>query len=563
MNNKNFDIENLLNKSNINSFCESDSEKWDLISHMRKDLKNYLANDILYNSTKIPDKYYTYACFVCERHSPELSNDFPFIANAFLAEEFSKLPTYKITNYQFNFVGNHSPLVRVHGTILNLMLNAAQNGSSFSKTFLINIYKTYFKAEYKQLKRFSKISTTEILSLVDEYPDWDDCMKLSLISTFLTMSELMGITIDDDCCYLYHYIKRALSDDIKNNEHIIEMLEISDELISEAIDWCDNNINFDEYNGFPYVLKRSSHKILSKNEHFLGSTNKYYGFGYDYPYAIFPFSTKNFYDTAQILKSLYPNKELSIEEIESNMTLLHSSKATLYLSENLSILIDGMLGLNNELSNSPMLYNDSIVPKPIANNKPEQKSTINHIDKFEVTDESSIIDELEKTRSEMHNLEVKYNNLQFMYKHKLNQEKQNEILTEKINDINSELVHLRNHLYEITETDIQNTDSIDIDFYKKQLSTKRITIIGGHTNWTNKLKHIFPAWNYIYLKAADNIDFSIINNSDFVYFFTDCLKHSTYYKAIGILRNNQTPYNYIHSVNINSNILQIYNDLFN
>lgn len=50
-------------------------------------------------------------------------------------------------------------------------------------------------------------------------------------------------------------------------------------------------------------------------------------------------------------------------------------------------------------------------------------------------------------------------------------------------------------------------------------------------------------------------------NAERVYFFTDTMGHSNYYKFMQVVRDHKVPFSYIHGVNIESNIRQIYEEM--
>ena len=57
-------------------------------------------------------------------------------------------------------------------------------------------------------------------------------------------------------------------------------------------------------------------------------------------------------------------------------------------------------------------------------------------------------------------------------------------------------------------------------------------IIGGHTNWQKKLRVLFPKWRFVSL--SDNLNSSVLEGMDYIYFFTDSISHTLYYKFIDI-----------------------------
>ena len=71
---------------------------------------------------------------------------------------------------------------------------------------------------------------------------------------------------------------------------------------------------------------------------------------------------------------------------------------------------------------------------------------------------------------------------------------------------------------------------------KSAVEKKEIIIVGGHTNWINKVQKSFPNWSIIPANASRTVDTNIFSGKEHVYFFTDYLDHSTYGKYIVIYR---------------------------
>ena len=112
----------------------------------------------------------------------------------------------------------------------------------------------------------------------------------------------------------------------------------------------------------------------------------------------------------------------------------------------------------------------------------------------------------------------------------------------------------------MTEND-EPVQSEPVEKMKKEISALRIIIIGGHTNWVSKLKKEFPNWDFVNPEASGTTAVSIINNADRVYFFTDTISHTKYYQFMNAIRENKVEFGYIHGVNIEKNIRDIYRDI--
>ena len=71
--------------------------------------------------------------------------------------------------------------------------------------------------------------------------------------------------------------------------------------------------------------------------------------------------------------------------------------------------------------------------------------------------------------------------------------------------------------------------------------------------WANEMERI--------IDMDMNPENAIVVNADKVYFFTDIISHSKYYKYMNVVREKKADFGYIHGVNIEKNIRDIYKDL--
>ena len=101
---------------------------------------------------------------------------------------------------------------------------------------------------------------------------------------------------------------------------------------------------------------------------------------------------------------------------------------------------------------------------------------------------------------------------------------------------------------------------IDQEYMINKIKDIKICIVGGHVNWLNKIKEIFPNWAYVDKPRQDPV--KKIANCKAVYFFTEHLDHCLYEKYIAAARNAKEIFvGYIHNVNLDSGIKQIYDEV--
>lgn len=206
--------------------------------------------------------------------------------------------------------------------------------------------------------------------------------------------------------------------------------------------------------------------------------------------------------------------------------------------------------------------------------KPVEKEYIKHEEKKEEIFENEKLlalqeenkklkDQLSAARKENEDLNKKKRQLKGEISHykDLYNCKKNEFDTyvtshEVAQEEHDELIHLRDYVYSLTENaEAEKKEEITVSDMKEFIKNKNVVIIGGHQNWTSKLKELFPKWKYIRPDSKMSVE---TMKTDYVFFFTDCLKHSTYYKNVAYLGEHGLPFGFIHSINIDNNIRQVY-----
>lgn len=123
-----------------------------------------------------------------------------------------------------------------------------------------------------------------------------------------------------------------------------------------------------------------------------------------------------------------------------------------------------------------------------------------------------------------------------------------------------ELIALRNYVYGLSQEAPPITED-KLEDMKCSIAEKSVIIIGGHINWINKLKKEFPSWRYLDANISRANDSKLVEGADMVYFFTNHLSHGTYGKFVKLVRENRIPFGYMHSVNMESLVRQVFEDL--
>lgn len=118
-------------------------------------------------------------------------------------------------------------------------------------------------------------------------------------------------------------------------------------------------------------------------------------------------------------------------------------------------------------------------------------------------------------------------------------------------------------MYRMTEAAPESVANTSMEEKEKVLSCYKIAIIGGHDNWTYKLKNKFKNWKFYRPEVTRTIDEKSLQTADYIYFFTDIMSHGSYCRYIKFVREYGLKFGYLHTINIESNINQIYEDIQN
>lgn len=84
---------------------------------------------------------------------------------------------------------------------------------------------------------------------------------------------------------------------------------------------------------------------------------------------------------------------------------------------------------------------------------------------------------------------------------------------------------------------------------------KKVLVVGGHANWQNRLREMFPKWQFV--PAGQNkLESEMIRGKEWIICNTGILAHSCYYKVISEKKKNQKLL-YVQSSNIRRCIMEL------
>ena len=557
MKNINFPLDGLPDIDGLNNLLQNMIESGgNFINYMMKshDDKKMMPD---FNGM-IPDTYGCERLFVDFFINDEMGEDFLLIARDFYTHEFANIPEYQDVEYFDIYSGEDWPELMFNRFTLSLMMNAVNSGSEYTKALFLYLHKTYYKKEYRTLKKFSTMSLSELLALAK--PEGRRCLYYANLSRVLCMAPIYGIKIAEECNVVYGILNEF------SDKFGLSGGYSFDEAVGESFKDCRKEID-------ERFSQKKLYSLDAKMSKFLG--NVFQWLGYSPEYADWCDENDRGVEdrlavVLVILKKTFPksNREYSAEELTLYGMILHCASAmtcnSSWLAETLRTLAYGESGTFYYDEFPPMFRPEDVQVKTA---RPENVKTERQVKDFTEHagtegcrhDESVLIEEVDKLRRRVRKLESDNSSLRASLTEKRRLEEESKDIREQLNAVSHELVALRNYVYNLTESDNPITDKT-IESMKETIACYRIVIVGGHSNWLSKMKKEFPDWIFVNPKTGGSTDVSIVDKADYVYFFTDTISHSTYHQFMNVIRERKINFGYIHGVNIEKNIRDIYVD---
>ena len=506
-------------------------------------------------SNPIPPDSYSYELYIVKYFiKDEMKKIFPYVAKDFFLSEFANITSYDdIVPYIDILSGNESPDYKINCFIVALMINAVNRGSDVAKKIFIYLEKNYYKKEYNSLKRFTSISADEVL-LLAKPSDGHSIPECAInIARILFMSKLQGIHIGNDCSCFYILLRGFIV------EEESDRYKYRNKLYDKYKTTCDEVLaNFN---------MRKMYSAESKLSKFTGNIFKWLGFGFDY--ADLCQKDKSSIEeqlavTLTVLRDAFPGKEFKDDELMLYNEIFYVASALANISDWISnsvknitygdeINADGYIGFSEGIKKIKEQQKTETIKTEKATQLPIENDVFN-------IEKDTLVSEIDKLRRKIHLLETDNSQLRAELSIKRKVEEESRSTKDKLNIASRELAALRTYVYNLSNEQEDVIDEVSLEDMKDAVKKKHIIIIGGHLKWVSKMKKEFPEWTYISPDANGVNDPKIVGNADYVYFYTDILTHSTYYKFISFIRDNKVPFGYIHGKNIESVIKQIYQD---
>lgn len=499
--------------------------------------------------------------FLMDFVTPEMDYDFPLIANEFLQHEYKNLKKYNAGYYIDYYSDEVNPVQMMQNRILNMMYCAAKQDNAYVVNLFQTLYKVYHKKEYKQLKRFQSISAGEALALSgNNLDDLDSAMNMGALARILTMAKFYKIEIKKENIFLYRYMNRNWDDFQEWRDDAIEdCLTITPENYRKAAEEVED-------------LKASENKKNVRDQadqkamEFVEAALRYMGYPFDYGYRLderWKGTESELIRVSAILKEENPNKQYSLEEMRVYAVILMLIRGICNQMNEQDLYFDQMLGIDPDIEDDHIFKAEMLRNINTTEKKSILVKTLPAMSQKELFSESNNhISEIVELQNKLKHKERELKTVQARYAEVRDELNFLRIKNQEYEKEHDELIALRNHVYKFTEQIGENRgQTVDIQAMKTAIQNKTIIIVGGNENWVKKLRQEFPNWKYIKANASPTIASMPVMNAERVYFFTDTMGHSNYYKFMQVVRDHKVPFSYIHGVNIESNIRQIYEEM--
>ena len=460
------------------------------------------------------DKYFIDG-FVTEA----MEYDFWIIARDFMQHHFPRLKEFNdLAVYGNDKPEQSDPDNAMQNKVLNIMYNAAKSGDAYSVELMKCLYKTYHKKEYKQLKRFNRISVPEIFSLAETEDLGCDYFAIARI---MGMCQFYGIELDERCSILYLVLNDARKGWDEDNER--DFFCFPEGLYQECYDqveaWMGQRGNIKNQ-------LREGIGTYWKADRFAEFCLKRQGYPEDYLYRCnieFMGINQLLAQTLALLKCAYPKEEFTFEEVQTYSMIAHCIDAVVSVCNIYDENLTEMMGVGPELNRigECRFKPENIVIKDVPKVKTESKPV--HVAPVagKHVKEEDYIKEINELRRRLREKEEESKHLRQLYEQtKVSLSDAQEVIAQNANYM-EELITLRNYVYSLSQ-EVPVIEEEKLEDMKCTIAEKSIIIIGGHINWINKLKKEFPNWRYLDANISRANDSKLVECADMVYFLILC-----------------------------------------
>ncbi len=505
----------------------------------------------------------TYACdciFLNNFMTNDMSNDFPLIAREFLLHELPNLEKYQTIQYIDIYADEDGADSVFRKIILNMMMNAYNNGSTYVRDLFLHLHKTYYRKEFNQIKRFDKLSADDLSALSETEANNIATVNKARI---LTIAKMKGIEISSECDPLYFLLEKVKICD-KQTKKFVEDLNYAQKLSEQFVSCVDDiNERFDseEEKVNSYLIPDLFVNSVLISE---GAMGRHVLFGRDNKDGDLDNKLAN---TLGILRDTYGNREISNEELIIYSIIYETLQKLCGYTRDMEKRLNAVMygsGKDGLKDYSPLFKPFDLSAEVYADNKSEttiEKKDLENSDSAFQYDEKQLLAQIDELQRKIHQLETDYKKDIWNLNTQNRELKEKHILLAENYDLERyELIKLRNDFYASTN-DNYCEEELSVETMKAYVSKYTVTIIGGTDAWRNRMKQEFPKWKSIGIEVSGALKSSAITHADFIYFYTDVLTHANYNKYIKAAHKCKVEIGYLNETNIDKNVRRIYKDL--
>ena len=497
---------------------------------------------------EIPDTTGVDCFFVTGFISDEMFWDFEIIEAEFMKHCYNRLQEFGEVQWYSHEANRYTAPKESHkNLVVGLMLNGAKLGDEYCIALLKNLHKTYYKKEYKYLKRFRNISLDEIMGIAGDGDDLD----LYDLARVVTMCSIYGIELDSRCYVLYRYLNKRNAELEKEDDESMETVDFTMEDFMESQEqiraWAIEDRDHNPQHKWA--------KAYRKMDEFVANCLRHFGYPEDYIFACLDNDMcpeMQWARTYSMLKLTYPNQEFTYDEVLSYAHLYTAIAAIVDISDEMDSVNRSLLGMGNidEVAKEECLFDPDSVVVSQTPKKPVTKTLVTTVKtNDENIQKEDYLAEIDELRRKLSKREMEYQHLKTEYAAAKAAKKEAEAMLSQYENDREELIALRETVYNLELEDPDNSVA-SVEEMKALIADKDIAIIGGHINWINKLKQEFPDWTYISVSDFKAVDVKSLDNKEMLFFFTDYISHTAYGKFIAAARERKIPFAYLHGVNL-------------
>ena len=527
---------NELGKNPAGFFDDADIEYFKSVPEFDA-IKKGLDEGVLPDPYEIDSLFVTF--FVSEGN---IFDDFPWILQEFYRHEADCITSFSKIDYAQTVNRELPAFQKICKDGMSLIFNAFRDGNEYAKLTLQNLYKTYYRTEYRSFKRFDPIDIDAVFSLAGEGENLElDSMKAARI---ITVSQIFDKKIDPTVYYLYPHISeygRGFREFIdKKSEWPVPAEEELKATVDELRDLFDFKKTREGSSMYEAVERYTSDFIKREGYYDFAGT------GVGEPYV-----------SMSGMKSLLAGEKCREDFSRRELLLISVMSQKIHrLCQELECRDDFIEEMLLGIQSNDVRYR----PPKGAANKDVPKQIHADIRNDSAVEKDALLkkyaQEVERLQRELHLSKQETAHFRQQFGKVGDELALEKTISESMKEEHDELYTLRNYVYSLSEDDIAE-DKRSTEELIGLLKGKKALVIGGHPNWTYKFRNMFPEWRFVSPTPSGSVDPGVMNKIDYALFFTDIISHSVYNKYIALAREKKVPFGYLHSTNVNASIREM------